>query len=41
MDFDSPVAVDILALKRGVISKPVHFASPPYTSPGALKRLKI
>ena len=37
---DSPVA-GYLALKRGVDIEAVHFASPPYTSPGALKRLKI
>ena len=33
---DSPVA-GYLALKRGVEIEAVHFASPPYTSPGALK----
>ena len=33
---DSPVA-GYLALKRGVDIEAVHFASPPYTSPGALK----
>ena len=27
-----------LALKRGVDIEAVHFASPPYTSPGALKK---
>ena len=34
---DSPVAC-YLALKRGVDIEAVHFASPPYTSPGALKK---
>ena len=34
---DSPVA-GYLALKRGVYIEAVHFASPPYTSPGALKK---
>lgn len=34
---DSPVA-GYLALKRGVDIEEVHFASPPYTSPGALKK---
>lgn len=34
---DSPVA-GFLALKRGVAIEAVHFASPPYTSPGALKK---
>ncbi|MBM7642439.1 tRNA uracil 4-sulfurtransferase ThiI [Streptococcus loxodontisalivarius] len=34
---DSPVA-GFLALKRGVDIEAVHFASPPYTSPGALKK---
>lgn len=34
---DSPVA-GYLALKRGVDIESVHFASPPYTSPGALKK---
>lgn len=34
---DSPVA-GYLALKRGVDVEAVHFASPPYTSPGALKK---
>ncbi|MDO4666994.1 MAG: tRNA uracil 4-sulfurtransferase ThiI [Streptococcus sp.] len=34
---DSPVA-GYLALKRGVDIEMVHFASPPYTSPGALKK---
>lgn len=34
---DSPVA-GYLALKRGVAIEAVHFASPPYTSPGALKK---
>lgn len=34
---DSPVA-GYLALKRGVTVEAVHFASPPYTSPGALKK---
>ncbi|RRD32281.1 tRNA 4-thiouridine(8) synthase ThiI [Streptococcus minor] len=34
---DSPVA-GYLALKRGVEIEVVHFASPPYTSPGALKK---
>lgn len=34
---DSPVA-GYLALKRGVDIEAVHFASPPYTSPGALKK---
>lgn len=34
---DSPVA-GYLALKRGVDIEVVHFASPPYTSPGALKK---
>lgn len=34
---DSPVA-GYLALKRGVEIEAVHFASPPYTSPGALKK---
>ncbi|MGT2932512.1 tRNA uracil 4-sulfurtransferase ThiI [Streptococcus catagoni] len=34
---DSPVA-GYLALKRGVAIEVVHFASPPYTSPGALKK---
>ncbi|HGA4146590.1 TPA: tRNA uracil 4-sulfurtransferase ThiI [Streptococcus agalactiae] len=34
---DSPVA-GYLALKRGIDIEAVHFASPPYTSPGALKK---
>ena len=34
---DSPVA-GYLALKRGVDIEAVHFASPPYTSPGAHKK---
>lgn len=34
---DSPVA-GYLALKRGVDIEAVHFASPPYTSPGSLKK---
>lgn len=34
---DSPVA-GYLALKRGVDIEAVYFASPPYTSPGALKK---
>ncbi len=34
---DSPVA-GYLVLKRGVEIEAVHFASPPYTSPGALKK---
>ena len=34
---DSPVA-GYLALKRGVDIEAVHFVSPPYTSPGALKK---
>ncbi|HGA4362963.1 TPA: tRNA uracil 4-sulfurtransferase ThiI [Streptococcus agalactiae] len=34
---DSPVA-GYLALKRGVDIEAVHFASPPYTNPGALKK---
>lgn len=34
---DSPAA-GYLALKRGVEIEAVHFASPPYTSPGALKK---
>ena len=34
---DSPVA-GYFALKRGVDIEAVHFASPPYTSPGALKK---
>lgn len=34
---DSPVA-GYLALKRGVSIEVVHFASPPYTSPGALRK---
>ena len=34
---DSPVA-GYLALKRGVDIESVHFASPPYTSPGSLKK---
>lgn len=34
---DSPVA-GYLALKRGVEIAALHFASPPYTSPGALKK---
>lgn len=34
---DSPVA-GYLALKRGVDIEAVHFASPPYTSPGALTK---
>ncbi|MGX8019643.1 tRNA uracil 4-sulfurtransferase ThiI [Streptococcus pasteurianus] len=34
---DSPVA-GYLALKRGVDIEAVHFASPPYTSPGAFKK---
>ncbi|KAF1188581.1 tRNA 4-thiouridine(8) synthase ThiI [Streptococcus agalactiae] len=34
---DSPVA-GYLALKRGVDIEAVHFTSPPYTSPGALKK---
>lgn len=34
---DSPVA-GYLALKRGVDIEAVNFASPPYTSPGALKK---
>ena len=36
---DSPVA-GYLALKRGVEIEAVHFASPPYTGPGALKKAK-
>ncbi|MDR2977648.1 MAG: tRNA 4-thiouridine(8) synthase ThiI [Streptococcaceae bacterium] len=36
---DSPVA-GFLALKRGVEIEAVHFASPPYTSPGALQKAK-
>ncbi|MFC4651369.1 tRNA uracil 4-sulfurtransferase ThiI [Lactococcus nasutitermitis] len=36
---DSPVA-GYLALKRGVEIETVHFASPPFTSPGALKKAK-
>ncbi|MGO2959939.1 MAG: tRNA uracil 4-sulfurtransferase ThiI, partial [Lactococcus cremoris] len=36
---DSPVA-GYLALKRGVEIEAVHFASPPHTSPGALKKAK-
>lgn len=36
---DSPVA-GYLALKRGVEIEAVHFASPPYTSPGALQKAK-
>ena len=36
---DSPVA-GYLALKRGVEIEAVHFASPPYTSPAALKKAK-
>ncbi|CAM4163905.1 thiamine biosynthesis protein ThiI [Streptococcus penaeicida] len=36
---DSPVA-GYLALKRGVDIEAVHFASPPYTSPGALEKAK-
>ena len=36
---DSPVA-GYLTLKRGVEIEAVHFASPPYTSPGALKKAK-
>ncbi|HGA1975762.1 TPA: tRNA uracil 4-sulfurtransferase ThiI [Streptococcus agalactiae] len=36
---DSPVA-GYLALKRGVDIEAVHFASPPYTSPGALKKAR-
>ena len=36
---DSPVA-GYLALKRGVDIEAVHFASPPYTSPGALQKAK-
>ncbi|WEV44992.1 tRNA 4-thiouridine(8) synthase ThiI [Streptococcaceae bacterium ESL0687] len=36
---DSPVA-GYLALKRGVEIEAVHFASPPYTSPGALDKAK-
>lgn len=36
---DSPVA-GYLALKRGVEIEAVHFASPPYTSPGALTKAK-
>ncbi|MGT2934909.1 tRNA uracil 4-sulfurtransferase ThiI [Streptococcus castoreus] len=34
---DSPVA-GYLALKRGLEIEAVHFASPPYTSPGALQK---
>ena len=34
---DSPVA-GYVSLKRGVDIEAVHFASPPYTSPGALKK---
>ena len=34
---DSPVA-GYLALKRGVEIEVLHFASPPYTSPGSLKK---
>lgn len=34
---DSPVA-GYLALKRGMEIEALHFASPPYTSPGALKK---
>ena len=34
---DSPVA-GYLAMKRGMEIQCVHFASPPYTSPGALKK---
>lgn len=34
---DSPVA-GYLALKRGLDIEVVHFASPPYTSPGALAK---
>lgn len=34
---DSPVA-GYLSLKRGVEIEVIHFASPPYTSPGALKK---
>ncbi|MGT2771424.1 tRNA uracil 4-sulfurtransferase ThiI [Streptococcus marimammalium] len=34
---DSPVA-GYLALKRGVSIEVVHFASPPYTSPGSLRK---
>ncbi|EPT40248.1 tRNA uracil 4-sulfurtransferase ThiI [Streptococcus agalactiae] len=37
---DSPVA-GYLALKRGVDIEAVHFASPPYTSPGALKKAHV
>ncbi|KIS19314.1 thiamine biosynthesis protein ThiI [Streptococcus equi subsp. zooepidemicus SzAM35] len=36
---DSPVA-GYLSLKRGVEIEAVHFASPPYTSPGALRKAK-
>ncbi|MDR0199414.1 MAG: tRNA 4-thiouridine(8) synthase ThiI [Streptococcaceae bacterium] len=36
---DSPVA-GYLAMKRGVDIEAVHFASPPYTSPGALQKAK-
>jgi thiamine biosynthesis protein ThiI len=36
---DSPVA-GYLALKRGLEIEAVHFASPPYTSPGALQKAK-
>ncbi|HEL0613191.1 tRNA uracil 4-sulfurtransferase ThiI [Streptococcus equi] len=36
---DSPVA-GYLSLKRGVEIEAVHFASPPYTSPGALAKAK-
>lgn len=36
---DSPVA-GYLALKRGVEIEAVHFASPPYTGPGSLKKAK-
>jgi thiazole biosynthesis/tRNA modification protein ThiI len=36
---DSPVA-GYLSLKRGVEIEAVHFASPPYTSPGALTKAK-
>ena len=37
---DSPVA-GYLAMKRGMESQCVHFASPPYTSPQALEKTKL
>ena len=36
---DSPVAA-YLMMKRGIKIEAVHFASPPYTSDGAIKKVK-